>query len=186
MQRTLLVSAAIAGLLGTTVVAQGMGHGPMDAPLADFATLDADGDGQVTAAEIAAAARARFAVADADGNGGLDAAELVAQAEARRMERLNARMQAMLAERDANGDGLIQPEEMVARATMAERMFDRLDADGSGGISAEEFAAMQARMQARMQERMGRGDEDGWGGGDRREGHGHDGEGWAPWQRQGD
>jgi hypothetical protein len=39
------------------------------------------------------------------------------------------------------------------RAQMIDRMFDRIDADNSGTISAEEFAAAQARWQERAERR---------------------------------
>jgi hypothetical protein len=39
------------------------------------------------------------------------------------------------------------------RAQMIDRMFDRIDADGDGTISAEEFEAAQARWQERSERR---------------------------------
>ena len=56
--------------------------GPAPAPMM-FRMIDADGDGQVTRAEMEAAGpAAAFAAADADGSGALEGAELTAFEEA--------------------------------------------------------------------------------------------------------
>jgi hypothetical protein len=121
------------------------GMGPLGGMM-DFATLDADGNGQVTAEEITAAAAARFAAADTDGDGGISAAEMVAAAEAARVERLNARMAQVVERFDDNGDGVIQITELSARVPGPELALDMLDTDGDGAISAAEFDAMRERM----------------------------------------
>lgn len=108
----------------------------------DFATLDTDGDGEITVADFEAAQAARFAEADTDGDGALSEAELIAQAEVREDNRA-ARMVARMIERvDTNDDGVLQQEELQeARGDGMSRRFDRIDADEDGAISAEEFEA---------------------------------------------
>lgn len=124
----------------------------------DFATLDADGDGQLTQADLRAKVESRFAEADTDGNGGVSAEELLAQQDQRRLDRMNA----MIARRDANGDGLLQADEMASRGDRMARMFERLDANDDGSIDADEYEAAA--------DRIGRGDgARGHGGG--RDGH---------------
>jgi Ca2+-binding EF-hand superfamily protein len=186
MKKMLLASGALAMLLSSVALAQtadtpadepmgmgmgmhdmmggmgpGMGGGMMGGLLgSDFATLDADGDGSITEADLAARMAARFAQADADGSGGLTAAEMVAMAEIIRQERMTARLAERLARIDDSGDGEIQMEEMQARAPASVHFFDMFDADNDGAISAEEFAAAEEQM-AEM--RGDRGRRDGWG-----------------------
>jgi Ca2+-binding EF-hand superfamily protein len=114
----------------------------------DFATLDADGDGSITEADLAARMAARFAQADADGSGGLTAAEMVAMAEIIRQEQMAARMAARVAQIDDSADGEIQLEELQARAPAAVHFFDNFDTDNDGAISPDEYAAAQDQMAA--------------------------------------
>ncbi len=112
------------------------GHG-FKGERATFEQLDADGSGEVTQAEMEAAKAARFATVDTNGDGVLSAEELAAQASAQVAERT-----AKMIERfDADGDGALSQEEMPKprRGGDSAKMFERLDADGSGGISKEEF-----------------------------------------------
>jgi Ca2+-binding EF-hand superfamily protein len=70
---------------------------------------------------------------DADRDGAVTLAELEAMRAAR------------FAERDANGDGRLDRDELLAGAAQrakrgVDRMMGRLDADGDGAITADEFA----------------------------------------------
>jgi hypothetical protein len=188
IMKTLLAAGALATLLGTVAIAQmadtpatdadamGMGAGmgpeggPMGGPMggmlgglfgSDFATLDADGDGQITDADLAARAAARFAQADADGSGGLTATEMVAMAEIIRQEQMAARLAERLARIDDSADGEIQLEELTARAPDPVHFFDRFDTDNDGAVSAEEYAAAQVQMAEMRHD--GRPREGGWG-----------------------
>ncbi len=155
----------------------GPGRGPMDAmargdvpnmgPLS-IEALDADGDGAVTPAEVEARKAARFAQADADGDGGLSAEELVALEDIVRDEARAVRAAAQVATMDDNGDGLLQAVEIEERTPRLQPIFDRLDADGDGGISQAELDA------ARPARGEGFGPDEGPGGG---RGHGGRGQG---------
>lgn len=126
-------------------------RGPQGGPRMEFATLDANGDGQVTQDELDAAHAARFAEVDTDGNGTVTAEEMVAHmqamAEQRREDRQARMAERMIARMDQNDDGVLSADEMKPGAAPTPKtMFERLDKDGDGAISQDEFAAAQARM----------------------------------------
>jgi len=138
----ILTAGALTALTMTTAAVQAQDR-PQRGP--DFAELDADGNGQLTPAEMRAHAAARFAVADSDANGTLSAEELTAAAAARQAERAGRRTDRMIEWMDADGDGALSPAEMPRRGSA--RMFARADANDDGALSAEEFA--EARMHRR-------------------------------------
>ncbi|WP_319826369.1 EF-hand domain-containing protein [Thalassovita sp.] len=116
-----------------------------------FEEVDADKDGKITQEEIAAHFKARFDAADTDKDGALSAEEMAAQMQAKQAERMTNRAKHMIVDRDANDDGKLSYDEMQPKR--ADRMFDRLDADNDGAISAGEFTAMQDRMDKRFGEK---------------------------------
>lgn len=121
------------------------GHGPMF----DFATIDTDKDGKVTKEEMMAFHQSRVAGTDADGDGFITADELAAHMKAEMNARIDERAKARVAAQDANGDGKLSAEELIA-PPMPTRMFDRMDADGDGAISQEELAKAHEMMRERM------------------------------------
>ena len=140
MKRTTFIAAIVAAAVGlTTLSAMARERGP------DFATLDADGNGEVTLSELQARGDARFETADTDGDGFLSLAEL----EAAGQERAGDRAARMLERMDAIDDGKLSADEMKSPRRDPARMFDRIDADGSGGISEEEFQEARAKMEER-------------------------------------
>lgn len=142
MTRGILMTGAVLAALGISAVAasaHGYWRGVERAQMT-FQSLDADGDGRLTAEEMSANRAARFAAADADGDGLLSADEMRAAQEAQRM----ARAERIIARMDADGDGLLSLQEIGARRDPA-WMFDRMDADEDGVISAEEFEAMRGK-----------------------------------------
>jgi Ca2+-binding EF-hand superfamily protein len=205
MKRTgtmLLTGAALTLAVSGAAMARDGGHhgqyGQMRGGPVAFAELDANGDGQITEADITARAEARLSEADADGDGAVTLTELIDAGIARFEERYDARVAAaapgevpgrpsdaqvraraeemasrMLSRADADNSGTLEADEMTGGRGMA-RLFDRTDADGDGAITEEEFDTARAEMMERMRER----------GGERagRDGHGPRG-GEAPWHR---
>lgn len=161
MKSTVLIAAIVAGLSLTALDASAAGRGDARA-MPDFATLDTDGSGTLTVAELEAAHAARFAEMDTDGNGAISLEELAAA----QAEVPQKRAERMLSKMDANEDGELQADEMKPRGSNAERMIDHLDEDDDGEISAEEFEKVG-------ENRGERGGRDGKGG----KGHGGKGHG---------
>lgn len=127
----------------------------------DFAAMDANGDGQVTQAEIAAQRSAKIAAMDTDKDGNLSEAELLAGHEARKEERQAQMAKRMVARMDANKDGVVSLAEMTPNEDRGVKMFKRMDADGDGAISKAEADAAMEKMAQRMEKRGGKGGKDG-------------------------
>lgn len=135
------LSAAI--IVGGLSVADAKGGGHRG-ERASFETLDTDGDGQITKAEIEARGADRFASVDTDGNGELSKDELIAQSAERQAQRVDK----MLERLDADENGTLSQAELEAapRRGGGDRLFKRADADENGSISKEEFeTAMEKR-----------------------------------------
>ncbi|MFM2129306.1 MAG: hypothetical protein RL477_852 [Pseudomonadota bacterium] len=94
--------------------------------------LDANKDGKISAAEIAAEEKRLFAAADVNGDGKLSVEEF------RRRGQWFVRMgtSSFFDLLDANGDGQISAEEMTGPSA---RWFKRHDADKNGTIDADEY-----------------------------------------------
>lgn len=103
-----------------------------------FSQLDADQDGQVTRAEMMAAAQARFAKQDSDGDGALSQNEMKAAAEGRAGKKAEKWFEKMLKCADADGDGKLSFAELSQKR--GDRHFARMDGNGDGAISRDEFA----------------------------------------------
>lgn len=136
---------ALATALGTAVIVPSLAlaHGGSDGPRphhggprmeARFVEMDADKDGKVTAAELAAYHAARFAKADTNNDGKLSLEEM----DAARADKRHKRIQRMIAWHDTDGDGLLSAEEMPNRGP---GKLMRLDRDGDGAVSLEELRA---------------------------------------------
>lgn len=125
---------------------------------ADFETLDTNGDGLLTAEDLAAAAGARFAEFDADGDGTISEAEFIDRIRANAGERAAD----WFARLDADGDGVLSRDTFEARrgdrSRGMNRMLSRFDADGDGGIDAGEFETARAEMRDRRHQRGGHGE----------------------------
>lgn len=147
--KILIVSSAVALLAAGAAIAQ---PGGMRA--------DANGDGDLTRAELNASVDARFARADANGDGAIDAAERTAMREERRSHRAGRhgrrggegrrRHGGRMGRMDSNGDGVVTREEVSERALAR---FDRMDANSDGQIDAAERTAMREQRRARRAER---------------------------------
>ena len=110
----------------------------------DFSKLDANGDGQITQAEVKAFDATQFAEADTDGDGSLTLEELTARAKADRAKKMGKRAKRMLKRLDSDGNGSIELAEME-QMKLGQRMFDRMDENEDGVISQEEFDAMKGK-----------------------------------------
>lgn len=163
MKRTSVISAvALIAVLGSTVAGfahdskgegKGMGksgqHERMGGDMGrddarpDFATLDTDGDGKVTQAEMDAFKAARFAELDADGSGTVSATEMAAHHAAKQQERMTKGTERMIAKMDADGDGELSLDEMSGE--MRKTPFERMDTDGDGALSEDEMNAAGPR-----------------------------------------
>jgi EF hand len=187
MTTTKQILAALAVILGTTaIVAPAMvtaqdatvapetapAETPAPGPMADmgkgrggmafdFTAMDADKDGKVTEAEIAAYRAAQIAGLDADGNGLISAAEMTAQIEKQMSERAADMAAKRIAAQDVDGDGSLSVEELASRPVPAD-MFDRVDTDGDGAITRAEADAAEAKMRDRFAD-MRDGGGKGWG-----------------------
>ena len=98
----------------------------------EFSTLDTNGDGMITKAEIQAYGAARFANIDINGNGSLSRDELVVT--------MTKRSNWLLKRLDTNGNGTVEQGEMQAKLG-GQRMIKYLDKNKDGMISQEEFEA---------------------------------------------
>jgi hypothetical protein len=150
-------------ILGCVLARPATAQPPMDlSPGEMMKRADADGDGTVSRNEFIKARTAmleeRFTTMDTDGDGKLDEQEAEAAAE---------QMRAMMGGREGfrrpdgprpqrpGGDRPRLPEgERPARpggGRFVAQTFDRLDGDGDGTLSREEFGAGMARMRESMQ-----------------------------------
>ncbi|MBV1867382.1 MAG: EF-hand domain-containing protein [Marinosulfonomonas sp.] len=134
-----------------------------------FGELDTDGDGNLTVAEFRARAMDSFAAHDLDGDGLLSVEEMTEAAAARSSGRSAMKIARMMEFRDLNGDGALSPEEMAGNK--GEKIFGRMDADGDGVISAQEFEQAQ-NLSPRGGNKGGNG-----GGGGAQKGHGQHSDG---------
>lgn len=144
LAKSLLLAAGVAVVLAPAAgfaKGEGRGHGPR----IDFETLDTDGNGEVTKAEMAAAADARFAESDTDGDGFLTKEEISEKAGKRAEKRMNR----MFEHRDADKDGKLSMAELRPDQERMDKRFSRVDADNSGGISKAEFEAAKKDRKGR-------------------------------------
>jgi hypothetical protein len=152
------ILALMGAVLGSAALAdRGMGGGEgRGAMLLDqFDAIDADKDGNITQAEIAAFRAAEFTAADTNADGALSAEELQAQMLQQMLSRQSARMIENL---DDDGNGSLSAEEM-GEGPIAAR-FARIDTDNDGAISKAEAEAVAERMGKRGEGRRHMGDED--------------------------
>tara|TARA_R100000900_G_scaffold140962_1_gene121741 strand:- start:297 stop:812 length:516 start_codon:yes stop_codon:yes gene_type:complete len=157
MKRTTLATASIAAIaalaLPMIAIAQpgdghrGKGyHGPRGDMTAMIAEIDTNGDGNLSKEEVDAHRAAKFAEVDANGDGAVTQAEMEAHHEAERAKRMAEMKAKMFAKLDTDGNGTISAEEFNSREHPG---FDKADADGDGTVTKEEMDAMRDKMKDR-------------------------------------
>ncbi len=142
-----VVLAAVA-VTGTSALAKGS----KDRQPATFQELDANGDGQVTQAEIEAHRNKRFTDADTDGDGQISLEEMQAAAQTK----ANERAAKFFERQDANKDGVLSEDELP-KPRRGAKMFERIDADGDGSISEQEYADAKDKMGRKHKRKGNRG-----------------------------
>lgn len=138
MRKILIAAVAGAALIGGGAIAIAATQGgtsanapPLGGPHRMMEEADADRDGAVSRAEFDAGVRARFERMDANRDGALTREEQRAARELFRQAHPRP-------ERDANNDGALSRDEFLAGPNA---MFDRMDANRDGRLTAEERPA---------------------------------------------
>ncbi len=127
-----------AGLFAISAQADPRGPGPRGMALERFQELDADGNGQVTQAEIQSHQARLLNDHDADRDGGLSLEEYESVWLAQSRNRMVRRFQRL----DADGNGTVTTAEMER---MGERMLTRADRNSDGAISQDELRGPRGR-----------------------------------------
>lgn len=112
--------------------------------------VDANGDSVISKEEVQAMQDKQFAELDIDGDGEVTAAELSSRMLEKQKQRIERMAEMQVNRLDANGDGVVSKEEFSASA---EKGFDRRDTNGDGELTREEMQrgrADQASGQARQ------------------------------------
>ncbi len=118
--------------------------------------MDADGDGNVTYEEFMSQARERFSKIDENDDGVVTKEEAQAAFQKNRGDRRKGqrgkRKGFSKLFQDRNEDGVVTVEDLPERGA---RLFQRVDSDENGEISAEENAAFLERVKERRGEKRG-------------------------------
>jgi hypothetical protein len=152
-----LVRLSLVFVLGCVPAAVAVAQPPMDSSPAEMVKwADTDGDGKVSREEFikarTTALEQAFARMDTDGDGKLDEKEVEAGAAQARAMGPTGRGGFRRPDADRpQRPGGDRPQRPGAGA-MAEQGFDRMDADGDGKLSKEEFAAGMKRLRELMQQ----------------------------------
>jgi len=142
MKNASLLTLMVALGMGATAIAPTAAEARGDRERPTFESLDANGDGMITADDIEAVRVARFSEMDANGDGTISLDEFQAQAAANSAERAER----MFNRLDADGDGALGQDVLSKGRGGGDRMIERLDTDGDGAVSEEEFAELEKRM----------------------------------------
>lgn len=144
MSKYLMILTAGAISLGVAATDAQAKRGPEGGPRASFETLDTDSNGQITQAELDAHRAAQFAERDTNGDGKLTADEMAMEGKDRQAKRIEK----MIERLDANDDGGVSLEEMAEFKPRrgGEKGMMRFDTNEDGMISKAEFDEASAKM----------------------------------------
>lgn len=134
---------AIALIAGAFLSAQAVAGPEVDR---EFASMDTDRDGKVSAAEHAAGAKIMFAKMDANHDSKVTAAEMAAAHKAvtgEAAKKTDMPAADKIKAVDSDGDGVLTADE---HAKASASMFAKMDADKDGFLSKQELAAGHAAM----------------------------------------
>lgn len=142
-------------VLGCVPAAVAVAQPPMDSSPAEMVKrADADGDGKVSRDEFikarTTALEQAFARMDTDGDGKLDEKEV--EAGAAQARAIGPAGRAGFRRPDADRPQRPGGDRPQRPGAMAEQGFDRMDADGDGKLSKEEFATGMKRLRELMQQ----------------------------------
>ena len=136
--------ALVGGVMLTSLA---FGAGPKAGkPDAEFAAMDTNKDGKVSAEEHARASRKMFVTMDANADGRVTAAEMdaahqrVTGKKAKKTDMSSAEKIKVI---DTDGDGILTAEEHAAGSRA---MFEKMDTDKDGFLAKDEVAAGHAQM----------------------------------------
>jgi len=168
LSRTVTAAALLAALSVSPALAQSAPQGQMGM-MPDFATLDANGDGKISPDEMKAFGVGRVAGMDANKDGFVTKDEMKAFIVAKMTDRVNSMVDQRFAKLDPDNTGKVSLDKLE-NPQREEKMFKRMDKNGDGVISKDEFDAAKAKMAKRMEKMQARHhrmmDEDLGGGGD--------------------
>lgn len=133
MQKILLglMMMAILSIPGVIPAAE-RGNDPGQRLEKHFADMDADGDGGITHDEFIQKRVENFHNVDVNGDGEVTLDELTAA----RAQRLQTRLAERFSTLDEDNSNTLSEDEMVSGAAA---QFERLDANGDGAVTIEEF-----------------------------------------------
>ena len=139
MSSALLSLAAAAQTAAPTTDAPASGHHGMFAHA--LKKLDTDGDGRISLNEYLAGATARFKAADTKNAGVLSAEQLASSPQA---QKHNLRAASRIVRHlDTTKKGYVTADDFVAEA---QQRFAKLDTQGTGKVTLEQFAAAPERL----------------------------------------
>lgn len=115
-----------------------------------FRRLDVDGNGVITRAEVQAPRISKFTQVDTNNDGKITSAEMIEARNMRLVEETAKCVAIVINKFDRDQDGALSADELP---DVDGNLFDRVDANGNGIVSQEEFDTAKLEMHMEMKER---------------------------------